>query len=125
MQVTDNSKRKYYTKSKKLLILNELKTGAMTHSELARKHQVHPVTLYQWKRTLSSEKPEKEIEIAQILEELEALKKENQHLKETVGELSLDKKILETANQIYKKKYREKMLKSQKKSSKISKKKRR
>ena len=118
MQVVENSKRKRYSKSQKLHILNELKTGAMNHSDLARKYQIHPVTLHQWKRTLKSEKIDQDINIEEILEENAQLKKQRDDLKKIIGELALDKKILESANEIYKKKYREKLLKSQNKSSK-------
>lgn len=63
-------------------------------------------------------KLEKAVDYQEILDEIEALRQENNHLKKAVGELTIDKKILETANEIYKKKYREKLLKQQKKSSK-------
>lgn len=117
MQVSVNSKRRYYTKSKKIQILNELESGGMTHTELARKHKIHPVTLYQWKRQMGQDKPENQPDLQELLDELEKLKAENGNLKKAVGDLAIDKQILQTANDIYKKKYREQKLKSPKKSS--------
>lgn len=118
MQVTNNSKRRYFSKSKKLQILNELNSGVMTHSDLARKHQIHPVTLYQWKRLMGDDKPENQPDFQELLDEIEKLKKENSHLKKAVGELAVDKQILQCANDVLKKAQRLKKSGSQKKSSK-------
>jgi transposase-like protein len=118
MQVTNITKRKYFTKSKKLAILNELQSGAITHSDLARKHQVHPVTLYQWRRQMGSDKPEEQADYQELLEENDDLKKQIELLKKAVGELAIDKQILQTANDILKKAQRRKKLGSPKRSSK-------
>ena len=90
----------------------------MTHTDLARKHKIHPVTLYQWKRQMGQDKPENQPDYQELLDELEKLKAENGNLKKAVGELAIDKQILQTANDIYKKKQRQRELKLQKKLSK-------
>ena len=117
MQVSVNSKRRYYTKSKKSQILNELESGGMTHTELARRHKIHPVTLYQWKRQMGQDKPENQPDYQELLDELEKVKAENGNLKKALGEVAVEKQILQTANDIFKKTQRKKELSSQKKSS--------
>ena len=118
MQVTENRKRRYFTKQQKLKILEDLKTGGMTISALARERGIHPITLYSWKRTMTQDKPENQPDYQELLEELERVKKENNHLKKAVGELAIDKQILQTANDILKKAQRKGKLKSPKKVSK-------
>lgn len=118
MQTIEKTKRRYFTTAKKLQILEELKKGSLTHSDLARKYKLHPVTLYQWKRTMSEKKLSEEIDYEQILKDYEKIKAENDQLKKAVAEMAIDKQILQTANDIYKKKYRQQQLKSPKKSSK-------
>ncbi|MCH2534137.1 MAG: transposase [Bdellovibrionales bacterium] len=116
---TNRIKRKYYTRERKIKILRELETGGMTHTELARKYGIHPITLYSWKRLMGQEnnsKPDSDYE--EVLNENSQLKKEVENLKKALGELAVDKQILQTANDILKKSQRKTKLKSQKKSSK-------
>lgn len=104
MQPIENTKRPYYSKNRKIQILNELSDGGITHSELARRHGIHPVTLFKWKREMSTFNPEPESQpdYQALLQELESLKKENNHLKKAIGEIAVEKLILKTANDIYK-----------------------
>ena len=118
MQVFENPKRRYYTKSKKIQILNELESGGMTHTELARRHKIHPVTLYQWKRQMVQDKPENQPDYQELLDENDDLKNEIANLKKALGEVAVNNQILQTANDIYKKKQRQQELMLQKKSSK-------
>ncbi len=118
MQTIETSKRKYFTKQQKLKILEELKTGGMTVTNLAREHGIHPITLYSWKRTMTQDKPENTPDYQELLKELEQTKKENNYLKKAVGELAIDKQILKTANDILKKAQRKEKFKLPKKSSK-------
>ena len=116
--MTETTKRKYFTKSKKLQILNEMSSGGMTHSDLARKHKIHPVTLYQWKRQMGQEKPENQPDYQELLNENEDLKSQIDNLKKALGEVAVEKQILQTANDILKKAQRKKRSSSPKKSSK-------
>ena len=118
MQTTETPKRKYFTKQQKLKILEELKTGGMTVTSLARQRGIHPITLYSWKRTMTQDKPENQPDYQDILNENEKLKKELENYKEAIGELAVDKQILKVANDVLKKSVGEQKLKSQKKSSK-------
>lgn len=116
--MTEKTKRHYFTREQKLELLNQLRLGGMTISEFARRKGIHPVTIHKWKREMGSDKKNEDIDIEDILKENERLKSELKHLKEVAGELAIDKKILETANDILKKSQIKRKLKSRKKSSK-------
>ena len=118
MQHPETTKRKYFTKAKKLKILSELASGDMTHSELARKHGIHPITIHAWKRIMRDEKPKQVPDYQEILDENSELKTQIENLKKALGEVAVDKQILQTANDILKKSVRQKQSDSQKKSSK-------
>ena len=109
-------KRKYYTRNQKINILNELNLGYITHSALARKHDIHPVTLYQWKREMDFTKKQKDTDFSEVLNENENLKKENENLKKALAEIAVEKQILQAANDVLKSWDRKKKLKLQKKS---------
>jgi transposase-like protein len=102
-------------------ILRELESSGLSLSDLARKHDIHPVTVHLWKRTLreNMKKPEG-IDIAELLKENERLKLENSALKETVSDLAVGKRILECSNELLKRDQLKKKLLMQKKSSKKS-----
>jgi transposase-like protein len=115
MQTTENTKRQYRTKSQKLQLLNELDSGGMTISTLARKHGIHPVTIHKWKREMSQENKKDSIDVQELLQELEKLKDENSHLKKAVGNMAITNQILQTAVDVLKKNQRSEKLKSLKK----------
>jgi transposase-like protein len=118
-------RRRSFTKAKKMEILREISSGSSTLSDLARKYDIHPVTIYSWKRNLREQimkKPE-EPDIAAILKENEKLKLKVSALEETVSDLAVRKRILECSNDIYKRDALKKKLSMQKTSSKNLKKK--
>jgi transposase-like protein len=115
MQNIETTKRQYRTKAQKLQLLNELKSGGMTISTLARKHGIHPVTIHKWKREMSKDTKKDSIDVHELLKELEMLKQENNHLKKAVGDMAITNEILKTANDILKKNQRSEKLKSSKK----------
>jgi transposase-like protein len=118
-------RRRSFTKAKKMEILREISSGSSTLSDLARIHDIHPVTIYSWKRNLREQimkKPE-EPDIAAILKENEKLKLKVSALEETVSDLAVRKRILECSNDIYKRDALKKKLSMQKTSSKNLKKK--
>ena len=102
-------------------ILRELESSGLSLSDLARKHDIHPVTVYSWKRTLreSMKKPE-QIDIDELLKEVDRLKLENSALKDTVSDLAVSKRILECSNKLLKRDQLKKKLLTLKKSSKKS-----
>ena len=120
MSQIETRSRRHFSKQQKLEILDELKTRATTITQLAIEKGIHPVTLHNWKRKvrMSEESKTNEVDIRSILKELESLKKENTQLKEVIGEISLDKLILKTSNDIYKKNILEKKLNTPSKLSK-------
>jgi transposase-like protein len=79
MQDIETTKRTYFTKSMRNQILNELKIGDMTLTNLARKHGIHPVTIHKWKRDMTKELKQDTIDVQEILRDLEKLKAENAH----------------------------------------------
>ncbi len=70
MQATVRTRRQYRTKSQKLQILNELNSGDMTISPLARKLGIHPVTIHKWKREMSQDTKKESIDATEILLDL-------------------------------------------------------
>lgn len=100
--------RRQFSWYQKQVILKEHFDKGLSISRLARKYQIHPVTLYGWKRmfTMTKENPLPQADGDELLAEIEALKCENAHLKKTVAELVVDKSILTEAVEILKKKHR-------------------
>ena len=121
METTQKRRRRTFSKGQKMEILREISSGSMSLSDLARKHDIHPVTIYSWKRNLreTMKKPE-EADIAEILKENERLKLEISALKETVSDLAVGKRILECSNDILRRNQLKKKLSMQLKSSKSS-----
>jgi transposase-like protein len=115
MQATVTTTRQYRTKSQKLQILNELNSGGMTISTLARKLDIHPVTIHKWKREMSQDTKKEAIDVTEILIELEKIKNENNHLKKAVGSMAIDNEILKAYVEVLKKNQHSKKLKPQKK----------
>lgn len=115
MQTIETTKRTYRTKSQKIQLLNELESGDMTVSDLARKHGVHPVTIHKWKREMAQEKKKDSIDVHELIAELEKIKEENNHLKKAVGNMAVSNEILQTAVEVLKKNQRSEKLKSPKK----------
>lgn len=115
MQATGTTTRQYRTKSQKLQILNELNSGGMTISNLARKLGIHPVTIHKWRREMSQETKKESIDVTEILLELEKSKQENNHLKKAVGNMAIDNEILKAIVEVLKKNQRSEKLKPPKK----------
>jgi transposase-like protein len=112
--------RRQFTVWQKRLILRELVEQGRSVSLLARKYQVHPVTLYNWKRTidLADDFKDPHGTIDELLAELDQLKKENHRLKMAVGDLTVDKACQQEIIESLKKRAREALLaKSHTKSS--------
>lgn len=93
--------RKRTSKQEKFTILKEHFDQGTSLSELARRYQIHPVTLYNWKRQMGQN--EDQINASEILSELEKIKNENNHLKKALADISLKHEILQEANEFLKK----------------------
>ena len=99
------------------MILKENRDDGVPISILARKHGIHPITIYQWKKKMDQDENELSMDkIKEILFENERLKKENKNLKVKVADLSIDTEILKDALDIVKKKSLLRQAKSQLKS---------
>ncbi len=52
MEVTEIRKRKSFTMKQRSDISNELYSNGMPVKALARKHEIHPVTIHNWKQIM-------------------------------------------------------------------------
>ena len=118
MQSTENSKRNYFNKAAKSKILEELRTSGMTVTNLARKHGIHPITVYKWKREMGKKIEKLPTNIQELLDENERVKCENENLKKALADVAVEKQILKVANDILKKNQFSEKYSSPKKSSK-------
>lgn len=115
------SKRRTPKQEKWESIINEHYSTGISLPVLARKYGVHVMSLYTWKRQMSSKKEETEsllnLEyVRKLIEENDRLKGENKNLKAKVGELAISCDILKDGLEIVQKKAALKALQSQKKS---------
>ncbi|NRA68954.1 MAG: transposase [Pseudobacteriovorax sp.] len=103
--------RRRFTKAEKKQILNEHFDNGLSTSLLSRKHGIHAVTLYAWRRQSMSEnkKPKNNIEDRleeQLETENERLEAENKALKESIAEAHLERIVLKKALDLQLKKAR-------------------
>ena len=76
----------------------------MTIAAMARRYEIHPVTLHQLKRKMSKpQEPKKDEDFKEVLSENEKLKLDNENLKKALGEMAVDNQILKTYNEVLKK----------------------
>ncbi len=96
-------KRKHFSKEQKCAILAEYFDQKNSMISIATKHGIHPVTLAQWKRQMSDKNPKMNHSQSELISENEKQKEEIRRLKKIVGDLSLEKEILNEAVEIFKK----------------------
>lgn len=109
--------------TQKNLILSDHFEKGISISELARKNQIHPITLYNWKRKMSDKKDTKAPDISEMLAENERLRNENKQLQAALGKTTLEKECLTDIVAFLKKKNLEERLKKRKSLSRKLKKK--
>lgn len=107
--------RRNFSKAEKTMILDEFFRKKCSMIEIGAKYDVDPVTLARWKRDMSDKDPSMNHSQLKLLAELKRQKEENKVLKKLVANLSIDKEILSTSNDLYKKKEEEDKLKMPKK----------
>ncbi len=96
-------KKKRFKKEEKCAILAEYFEQKRSMVNIAAKHGIHPVTLAQWKRQMSDKNPKMNHKQSELISENEKQKEEIRRLKKIVGDLSIEKEILNEAIEIYKK----------------------
>ena len=92
------NKRKYFTVTRKREILRELKLEGMTVSLLARKYDIHPVTIHQWRRIFDAVKDKSSSEeflLRELLEENKVIKQENESLRKAFGDFALKNSVFQ------------------------------
>lgn len=113
MQVSENTKRKNFSKQQRLLILEQLRGGELTLAALARNHGVHPITIHRWKREMSKLDEGKTAGQVELILEIQKLKEEKKNLVKALGNYAVENEILKTANDYLKKVQRDRKLKQQ------------
>jgi transposase-like protein len=109
-------KRRRFSEDQKEEILQEHRIKGVPISVLARVHGINAVTLYQWKRAMR-DKPDSSIDVADLLKQIDQLKKDKDKLLKKVGESSLREEVAQDIIDFYKKKTLEQELIEQKSSS--------
>ena len=74
----------------------------MTINQITRMHNIHPMTIYKWRRKMHIIEDSLE-NLSAVLLENRTLKEENENLKKILGEMTMKKEIFETENKIIKK----------------------
>lgn len=110
--------RRRVSATQKNLILSEHFEKGVSISELARKHQMHPITLYAWKRKMSQKKEVIEPDLSQMLAENESLRNEVKQLQAALGKSAVENQCLTDIVAFLKKKSLEDRLKKRKRLSK-------
>lgn len=123
MSFQDVTRYRRVSPTQKNLILSDHFEKGISISELARKNQMHPITLYNWKRKMSEKKGPPEIDIAEMLAENERLRKEVKQLQSVLGKSTVENQCLTDIVAFLKKKSLEHRLNPQKNLSKKLKKK--
>lgn len=116
MDIQQLRRSKRFSLDQKREILSEHLDNGVPISIVARKKGLHPVTLYQWKRTLKKHDSEKDIDVEQLLEQIQELKNENKAVKAALAEEVLDKKACLDIIDVLKKKWIKQQLASAKRS---------
>lgn len=111
--------RKRLSKEEKYSIMQEHFDNGVNLSELARKHKLHPITLYAWKRKMKDSTNQLDSEYEALRRENEQLKKEKHRLTRALGEVSLENQAQKDIIEFLKKKEQERQLKKQKSSLEI------
>ncbi len=106
-------------KEQRFLILSEHFNGGLSISELSRKYQIQPATIYKWREKMKKEEEKLSFDSKPLLEEIKHLKQENSLLKETVAQQALDITTLKQFNEFVKKKRKEERRSMQKSSLRV------
>jgi len=106
----ERKKRRSFTINEKNDILREHSLKGTPIPVLARLNDVHPITLYNWKRKMTNESS---VDVKALLREIEQLKKDKNKLLKKVGELTLSEEVGQDIIEFYKKKILEQKLQEQ------------
>lgn len=117
MQNTEIRRRKHFTQEQRINLLDELSISNLTITQFAESKGLHPVTVHQWKRKMSSDNkgslPNKDLKEAQL--EVQELNTQVENLKKALADMAIENQIHKAHNQVLKKKYKDQKSKKQKK----------
>lgn len=82
--------RRYFSEQFKLQVVHELLSGTATQAQLARRYNLSPHLILQWRKALEAGRLGGEAPAA----ELQALKAENRELKQLLGQQALEIEFL-------------------------------
>ncbi len=105
MQTTEIKRRQQFTKQERVSLLDELSMSNMTISRFAELKGIHPVTIHQWKRNMSSSqnRTQPTEDIQEIQAEVKELKSENENLKKALADMAIENQISKAHNTVLKK----------------------
>jgi transposase-like protein len=112
-----NSKKRFSLDQKREILSEHLDHG-IPISVLARRNNIHAVTLHQWKRVLMDEEKMNSINIDELIAENKRLQLELKNVKAAYAEEALFNREQKVVIEYFKKKSLEQRLKSQKSSRK-------
>jgi transposase-like protein len=117
MQSTEIRRRQQFTQQQRINLLDELSIGNLTITQFAESKGIHPVTIHQWKRKMSSiqkhSQPNEDLNDSQL--EVQRLSSEVENLKKALADMAIENQIQKAHNQVLKKKYKDQQSAKQKK----------
>ena len=117
MQTTEIKRRPNFTQQQRINILEELSMSNLSIIQFAESKGIHPVTIHQWKRKMSStnknSQPSEDLKDAQL--EVQELNSQVENLKKALADMAIENQIHKAHNQVLKKKYKDQQSKKQKK----------
>ena len=117
MQSTEIKRRAHFTQQQRINLLDELSISNLTITQFAESKGLHPVTIHQWIRKMSSSKnivnSNENMEEAQS--EIQRLNSEVDNLKKALADMAIENQIHKAHNQVLKKKYKDQQSAKQKK----------
>jgi len=117
MQDTEIKRRATFSQQQKINLLDELSISNLTITQFAESKGIHPVTIHQWKRKMSSNnknsQQHEDLKEAQL--EVQELNTQVENLKKALADMAIENQIHKAHNQVLKKKYKDQQSKKLKK----------
>ena len=106
MQTTEIKRRSHFTQQQRVNLLDELSISNLSITQFAESKGIHPVTIHQWKRKMSSinqnSQPNDDLKDSQL--EVQELSTQVENLKKALADMAIENQIHKAHNQVLKKK---------------------